>query len=505
MGWVPGFANDVLISYARVDNETADGDPSRGWISQFHRHLEVALSKKIGRLNTVVIWRDIREIRGNQLFDNTIEEAVDGSAVFLALHSHGYLASEYCRQELAAFYNKARREPAGLAVGDQHRIFNLLLNNIPRAGWPAELGRTSGFPIHDAADPDTDGEPSAIGSEAFVRQVRAIAEAVHCTLDRLREANTAPAAPPPNENRFTVFLADTADTLRVVRKRVLNELSQSPDLEVTSNVPPPFESDAHDERVRKMLGTADLSVHLLDGFPGRDVIDKTEGACYPQRQSELALKHGKSQLIWIPKDLQLDAVEDEGYRQFLDRLENGSREGLAYDFQRELPSAVSRQILAKVDELKARRQTQSTGVPSAALLDTHFKDQLHALELSQYLLEHGVQPYINPQEDDPGRNLEVFTQRLKQVGILILFCGAVADEWVRARLAVALQIAIAEECPLQACGVYVAPPRSSDTPAKIRMPLVPVEWMDHTRGFNPGAVDHLLAKAQQSGGLLAGR
>jgi hypothetical protein len=138
-----------------------------------------------------------------------------------------------------------------------------------------------------------------------------------------------------------------------------------------------------------------------------------------------------------------------------------------------------------------------------ALLDTHFKDQLHALDLSRYLIQRGVQPYINPQEDDPGQNLEVFTERLKQATILILFCGAVADEWLRARLGVALKIAIAEACPLRACAAYLAPPRSADTAPPLRLPLVPLEWMDHTRGFNHAAVDHLLDHARASGGLVA--
>jgi hypothetical protein len=129
---------------------------------------------------------------------------------------------------------------------------------------------------------------------------------------------------------------------------------------------------------------------------------------------------------------------------------------------------------------------------------------LHALELSQYLIKHDVQPYINPQEDDPGKNLDLFTQRLKQVQILILFFGAAAEEWLRARLTVALQIAIAEACPLRACGVYLAPPRTVELAGKLSPPLVPVEWMDHTRGFNPSAVEHLLGRAR-NGGDFRGR
>src|ERR1039457_5692627 len=126
------FEHDIFISYAWVDNQIAEGDlEEKGWVSLFHRYLDVELSKKVGRMNVVKIWRDTRKIQGNQLFDQTIRDAVQGSAVLLALDSTGYLNSKYCQQELECFYQKAQKEPAGLAACDGYRIFHLLLSNIP--------------------------------------------------------------------------------------------------------------------------------------------------------------------------------------------------------------------------------------------------------------------------------------------------------------------------------------------------------------------------------------
>src|SRR5260370_10849045 len=268
MGWVPGFELDVFISYARVDNATADDDVGRGWIAQFHRHLDLALCKKAGRLDSFKIWRDTRELQGNQLFDRTIEDAIRGSAVFLALSSHGYMQSEYCKQELGWFYQKAQKEPVGLAAGDHYRIFNLLLNNITPSGWPPEYGRTTGFAFHDAPERDRDGEPSDFSTDLFRTQLRALTEALFGALSRIKagiqENATAPGAPAPERpERFSIYLADTSDTLASVRKRVLNDLKKTPEIEVVASVPPPFESAAHDQAVRANLEPADCSVHLL--------------------------------------------------------------------------------------------------------------------------------------------------------------------------------------------------------------------------------------------------
>lgn len=423
-------------------------------------------------------------------------DAIQSSAVFLALDSPGYLNSEYCQQELEYFYEKAQKAPAGLAAGDDYRIFHLLLNDIPDAEWPKQFARTQGFPFYES-EPDGGGEPAEHTSKRFRDCVRDLAEALHRTLERLRERRSAEPGPRVTEQpRFTIYLAETSDTLRSRSKRVLGELGRFSDLKLVTGVPPPFEPGEHDRRVLQELAAADLSVHLLDAYPGRPMAGREEST-YPQRQVELALEHGQSQLIWVPRSMQYESIEEKGYETFLRNLESGPRGHSTYEFQRELPDAIPRQIRAKVDEIISRRRPVTARLP-AALLDTHVKDQLYAVKLSNYLLDHGVQAYINPQEDTPSDNLSEFTERLKKVGILILFYGAVAEAWVRDRLAKTLQIAIAEQCPLRACGVYVAPPRKASRTV-LELPLISVEWMDNTDGFNAGAIDQLLQRARAAG------
>jgi hypothetical protein len=45
-------------------------------------------------------------------------------------------------------------------------------------------------------------------------------------------------------------------------------------------------------------------------------------------------------------------------------------------------------------------------------------------------------------------------------------------------------------------GVYIAPPRKAAHTRTFTLPLVSLDWMDHTNGFNAGAVDQLLAHAR---------
>src|SRR5215469_7240028 len=138
MAYVEGFEYDIFLSYSHVDNLKA---PAKriGWIEQFHEDLEIKLAQRFGRIGAVAIWRDVRSLVGNQIFDATIQEALHKSAAFLAVTSTGYLESEYCKKELSEFHRKAQSEPYGLAIGDRLRIINVLLYNIPRQRWPELL------------------------------------------------------------------------------------------------------------------------------------------------------------------------------------------------------------------------------------------------------------------------------------------------------------------------------------------------------------------------------
>lgn len=497
MSWVPGYECDVFLSYSHVDNLTPDNEPDAGWVAQFHKRLELALTQKAGRSGAITIWRDERRLRGNLLFDKSIQDAVQRSAVFVPLYSHGYANSAYCADELKWFYEKAQKESIGLAAGDSYRIFPVFLNRFAPAVWPKEFGRTSGFPFNDSARAEDEGEPSDPGSELFRTQLRALKDSLFVTLERLRNLTAKPAPVASDVDAtdvFRIFLADVPDVLTPVRRRVINELRQQPSLQVLSSVPPPSEDEPHRTAVLAALTRADLSVHLFSDSPGREIDDR-EGVYYPQTQAELALEHGKSQIVWVPETLKTENILDPGLAAFLERVESGKRKRDTFEFLRTTPAAVTAEILAKIEHIQNQANTPEEA-PGAALIDTHFKDQLQTFELMRYLVDRKVQPYLNPQEDNPSSNLEIFTQRLKQVSLLIVFYGAVAEEWVRARLGVAIQIAIAENFPLRACGVYVVPPQKPGLNTRASQRFIRVDWMDHTGGFDGAAIDRLLEHAR---------
>lgn len=510
MAYLPGFEHDIFISYSHVDNEPV-GLREERWVAQFVQHLEVMLWKRAGS-REIKIWWD-SSLDGNQAFDDTLQNRISNSAIFLALTSHGYLRSEYCRQELRWFRECAERQSWGLKVGDRPRCVNFLLYNLHHAKWPAELHGQAGLPLHSSTRQDDEGDPLATDEKRFAELMREHSRAVFNTLKHFKETiESAPAKnalgtkPDPAANqkngnhKAVVFLAEVSNTLETRRESIANELRQQ-GIHVIDNIPPPHQSAAHDEAVKVEIARADLAVHLLNDLRGTKIIDDASRR-YPQRQVELGLEFAKSQLIWVPQSLDqqtIAKIEDTTHRKLLNGLENGNREQSRYRFLRESPSAIAREVINRLKELEELRKAeelrrqQAEAATAATLIDTHQKDQFKALELGRAIEESHWQPLINPSVDDPALRAQILEDRLKKASKLIVLFGEVAQAWVDGRLREALHIALnTPNCPLRKLAVCFAKPQRKDSGIRFDLGFVQVHHFNLEELLDPPTLAEFL-------------
>jgi len=320
MAYLPRFKHDIFISYAHDNNPGAEAGAG-GRITRLHRLLEERLRELTGR--ELDIWRDTKLAR-NQEFDRTIKQAVEDSGIFLAVNSTAYRNSPYCKQEIEWFAARTQEDGYGLTIVGRKRIFNLLLEDIHYSQWPPSFRGATQYNFFEKAPGDTVTLPAEPESDQFKSEFNVLLRNLCRTLRDFKEVietqrRRIEEPPPPSDQKFTVFLADTSEDLRrTIRRRLINEL-QEKGLRLAESVPPPLESEPHDEKAVAELGRAALSVHLLDEWPGRE-IDGAANKTYPQRQVELGMRHAKSQLIWISPHFDIQDVEIESYRQFLEKL-----------------------------------------------------------------------------------------------------------------------------------------------------------------------------------------
>jgi len=493
MALTSGYQYDVFISYAHLDERTPEPD-AKGWVSTFHDHLEVGLSKALGHLCEATIWRDPR-LDGATLFDREIRERIEQSAVFLALTSPSYFNRDYCRQELACFAQAATASRHGLVVGNRSRLINVRLFNIPPADWPAELAGRSGFPFYETESATDRGEPLAPDDKAFRGQLKRL---IDCLRELLGDLSEEPAvdptsAPGGEPETYEVYLADVADSLRRDAKRVRCELERA-QVTVHPPVPPPYSEHEHEAAAAAAMRRSRLTLHLLDDLRGRELVDR-EDTTYPLEQLQLGYREAPAQLIWVPRLLDLDRIADVELGDLLRKFASGLRESGRYEFVQGTPQEVPRQVIARLAAL--RNQAAAQVASQAVLLDTHVKDEVFALQAGQFLVQHGVKTFITPEDDDPRQNIDILTRRLQQATSLIVFYGQVGVEWVRARLAEALKIIVTHDCPVRHCAVYFVPPDRDKDNVRFQLPLVQVDALDNRRAFDPQVLLPLVARMRE--------
>ena len=95
------FPTDIFISYAHIDDESLIQN-QKGWISEFHRALDIRLAQLLGR--RLVIWRD-DSLQGNDVFDKQIVDQFSKVAIMISIITPRYVKSDWCIKEVDEFYN----------------------------------------------------------------------------------------------------------------------------------------------------------------------------------------------------------------------------------------------------------------------------------------------------------------------------------------------------------------------------------------------------------------
>ncbi|HEX8106182.1 MAG TPA: toll/interleukin-1 receptor domain-containing protein [Kofleriaceae bacterium] len=137
MTYVPGFQNDVFVSYAHVDDQPLPGARD-GWVSLLGDALKILLAEQLGRAEVLAVWRDF-QLTGHAELTPEIFGALRSSATLLIVLSEGYLASDWCWSEY--------REFVQLAGPGTRRLFVVERMPIERDRKPEQLRDLLGYPF----------------------------------------------------------------------------------------------------------------------------------------------------------------------------------------------------------------------------------------------------------------------------------------------------------------------------------------------------------------------
>ncbi|RPJ10679.1 MAG: toll/interleukin-1 receptor domain-containing protein [Deltaproteobacteria bacterium] len=492
MAQIPGYEYDIFISYTHDDNEGFGSRP--GWVDNFEDWLNSWLQKRRGMAN-LKIWRDKKRMHGNTLFDDAIQNALKSSALFFALTSRNYLHSAYCQKEMSWFHQYHGQRPGGLRMGEAFRVFNILLHNVPHQDWPAELKGAAGFSMNDAGGDKHLGEFTSPDDYTFEKQMRSIVDAVESVIQQPTAASLPHAGAGHPTDRVVVFMADVPDTLQDFKERLISEV-HTHNAEIVTDIPPPLDAAGHSDASNRALAKADFSIHLLDQWPGRKILDRKE-TTYPREQHEIAFAEKMPQLVWVPPGLDIEAIENDQQRQFLRNCQDRPRELAHYELVKCLQTDFINSVIERIAHCRKPATVQSGNL--SYLIDTHQKDQRFAFKLADFLSEKGAAIDFNQESQDPGISLTKFEQSVTQVKNLILISGKVGTAWVVGRIkktfkVISEQFESEERSALENIWVFLAPAIGDRAELPLFPPLIHVNILDnsHSESIDPQITARLL-------------
>jgi len=477
MALIPGYEYDIFISYVHADNESETYGED-GWIDQFYKYLDTKLNK---HSRDIKIWWDSKNLDRSEVFDNSIADAIDKSAIMICLYSRLYPQSDYCKKELEHFYEKVSKEKVGLTVGNRSRIIPVFMSNIPHTDWLDKLTGTSGFPFHDNNDY---GDPLKNTSPEFGDQMIRLRNAlVRIFEDFSKEATVIKELIPlPKEKDkdkgFTIFLSDINDSMFDRREGIIADL-EGKGYNVITGVSSVSDVKIHDKATKEAIDSSNFAVHILGDFPGRKIPGETQ-ARYIQRQAEISLGSETPQLVWISRDTDFSKIENTEHRQFLKSLEDGTLSSKKYEFVRGNEGELALLIDDYAKQLKEKQLQKDSenkaqkGTATKVLLDTHTDDFKQAFNLKKILDDYNVDLIFNPEDGDPQENIKSLYSNIGEAKkFIFLYGNENHKDWVDIRVKNTLKKLMDYDRYGQDIFIYVTPPeKSMDTIKVAQNPMV---------------------------------
>jgi hypothetical protein len=404
-GFVPGFENDLFISYSHADD--------LAWIQAFEKSLAEELVRRLG--HEVAVWQDGKRLRVGQNWQTEIEAGVQGAAVFIAVLSPSYENSDWCKRE-RDFFRQLFKMPDAFA--NSKRFFKVLKTPWENDGHKYFLPAIQSLAFFHREDGSADDFELLPGTGEFRTAIVSLANSVKQTLYRLRR------------ERERVFVGSPAKDCLDVWNQLREELrNQGYDVQPAGRRDPEFFTD---ELVRGEMDKALLSVHLL-------------GASYDafvERQITLSADLEQRLLFWLAPGTGAEA--DAPQRQLVEVLENGLRPDRTsaklppgWSLRRELtPRALIQEVLASLKPKPAAAPPADSSSSSHVYIvhdATTPEDSRIAAELrDQIEAREGLSVSLSRADLSSAAELRLRHEKLMQTCDGVLLCRKDAPEqWLK--------------------------------------------------------------------------
>jgi TIR domain len=487
MAFVPGYENDVFISYAHADNELdMFGD---AWVDQLAKYLGIALKQRLGRADDIKIFYDSNRLRANHQLDEILQ-SVRSSAVFLAIGSPSYINRQWTRDELATFIAGA---------DDPRRLFaveRLPLDPADRYPEPLNDYYRINFWQRDPSDDVPLTVTQRVNSDLYYVLLQKLAEQIRSQLHTMSKqvapprpaaampgrpvaesGNGAAAGPVADANVKMVLVAQVTEDLETEREQLVSYLDQCKIPNLPTDFYPQGAADFK-AAVAADIARSALFVQLLGPTSGRRPRDMPEG--YLVAQYQLAEEAGLKILQWRSPDLVPEAAHDEAQRAFL--------------FGEKVASIGFESFKAQIRKLATEPPPKMPEVvedfgDAPIFINADTSDQPVAETLFESMRKQRVPVMLSQPYGDAKDVRQDLERSWRECGAVVLIYGAAKNFWVRNQIMLYNKLKREREHPPRKFKILNCPP-AEKPPLGIALPEV--DEIDCRTGLSPEIVDSVV-------------
>jgi WD40 repeat protein len=407
MAYIPGFTNDIFISYSHADN-------SEGWVDGF----EDRLRKRLLQLDMpATLWRDTK-LRGTDVFSDETFTQLQQSALLISIVSPRGVGSRWCEDERQAFERFAALN-GGFRFGNKLRAIKVVKTPL-LDGTHRDLFGVLGYEFFKREE-QSHHFPEFDQSSAEFRQLRdKLAQDILSVLTAFRKhLQTA-------SKKETVYLATTTRDLERNRQTMVQQLTDWGYLVVPQQSEPPHSIASFEAITKAELTASMFSVHLVSEQP-KLLFDGGPDSIIAQY--DLAQLLRKDRIVWVAPGRQL-------YSEFDDTLKNGLQNGV--EILRDCALEDLKDVIEeRINRLEPVIEPKDQGGSELHLILDHDHRSLEdsqggqqALPVTKYVDEPGLVVMPSPFADMEWSVLEEeYGAQLKLSKAVIVYLGTASDTW----------------------------------------------------------------------------
>ncbi len=493
--YIPGFRNDIFVSYASVNNQPRfEDNPDSCWISTLVNNLRKGIDEYLGRKDSCLIWKDNRLLPGTSLTDE-ITVNLQNSAIMLMFLSTGYLESDWCQKEKEIFLEALRAKNK-----DFSSIIIIEKQKLDENDIPGELNDSKRISFWK-----TDIESSRsrtlcdydlnFGKDIYWNKINdlvtALSEKIKNFKKQFETQPTIPATlPPENGNKKgTIFLAEATDDLDPYREEVKRYLDQQ-NIRVLPDKYYPANIQEYKDTLTEDLNKSKLFVQLLSNFPGKRLQGVERG--YNYLQYDHARKHDLPVLQWFTPEQKIETVADSIQRELLEQ--ETVRQINLQNFKKE----VVRKTNEIIKRSKERKKPSNLNISGPYIFVNTSTNDVDLANDVKRIIKNNKMPCILPvlkegNADEIRKDLE---DNLKSCDVIMLIYGKDTLFWVREQLRNLIKNEHERELPWRAIAIYDGPPEDKES---INIEIPDMEIIDCRKGLNENKINAFL-KPLKGGG-----